>query len=160
MNVRIVVADERQADFFHAYRPSVPLVECGSVRNPAAGLKDRDLKSDRPGRRYGGTSGVTHAGHPKGHHHGVDGERSSEHHELTLFAKAVATQIEIARATQEFDKLVIIAAPKMMGLLRQSLTAKTEATLATEISKDLVHQGRHAILRAIPGGTFSTFPTH
>src|ERR1700704_6516466 len=114
MNLRIVVANGRQVNFFDATRPDGPLTARGSLENEKAGLRDTDLETDRPGRRYGGTSGVTHSGSPtQAHHHGVDGERSTELHELTLFAKKVAQRIDADRVNRQFDKLVIVAPPKM-----------------------------------------------
>jgi protein required for attachment to host cells len=155
MNVRIVVADEREAKFFQASTPRAPLAARGSVQNETGNMRDTDLETDRPGRRYGGTSGVRHgAGVQAGHHHGVDGERSTKQHELTLFAKEVAQRIDSERMKHEFDKLVLVAPPKMLGLLRQSLTHPTQAMLAAEIAKDLLHHGPDAILDALPTETF------
>jgi protein required for attachment to host cells len=140
MNVRIVVADEREANFFDTIRINAPLVARGSMQNPAAGLKDSDLETDRPGRRFG----------MQGHRHAVDGERSTEKHELTLFAKHVAERIDAGRVHQEFDRLVLIAPPKMLGLLRQSMPTPLQSMLAGEVPKDLMHQGVDAIRNAVP----------
>jgi protein required for attachment to host cells len=156
MNLRIVVADERQANFFDATQPNLPLTARGSLQNEKAGLKDTDLETDRAGRRFGGSSGVTHGSGPvQGHHHGVDGERSTEKHELTLFAKAVAERIDADRVAHQFDKLVIVAPPKMLGLLRQSLPTTSQSLLAGEVSKDILHQGPDAIHKAVPWDVFS-----
>lgn len=152
MNIRIVVADERKATFFDASRPERGLAERLSLENPTRGLKDTDLESDRPGRRYGGTNGSQ--GGAQSHHHAVDGERSTERHELTLFAKQVGERIEAARVNHEFDKLVLVAPPKMLGLIRQALPAQAQALLAAEVAKDLVRQGPQAILKVIPGDAF------
>ena len=155
MNVRIVVADERQANFFDAVTPKAPLAPCGSLINESGGKKDSELETDRAGRRYGGTNGVSHgSGQVQGHHHGVNGERSTEQHDLTIFAKEVAKRIDASRARNEFDKLVLVAAPKMLGLLRQSLPTPSQTLLAGAISKDIVHQGPDAIMRVIPEDTF------
>lgn len=155
MNVRIVVADERQANFFDAVTPRSPLTARGSLVNESGGKKDIDLESDRPGRRYGGANGVSHgSGHAQGHHHGVNGERSTEQHDLTIFAKEVAKRIDAGRARNEFDKLVLVAAPKMLGLLRQSLPTQSQSLLASTISKDIVNQGPDAVLRLIPADMF------
>jgi protein required for attachment to host cells len=157
MNVRIVVVDERQANFFHASSPRAPLVERGSVQNETGGMRDTELETDRAGRRFGGTSGVRHGvGVQGGHHHGVDGERSTKQHELTLFAKEVAQRIDSDRINHKFEKLVLIAPPKMLGLLRQSLTKHSQSMLAAEISKDLLQLGPEAILDAVPMETFWT----
>jgi protein required for attachment to host cells len=155
MNVRVVVADERQANFFDVAKPDAPLNARGSMHNETGGMKDTELETDRAGRRFGGTSGVRHGvGVQAGHHHGVDGERSTEQHELTLFAKEVAQRVDGDRINHEFDRLVLVAPPKMLGLLRQSLSNPSQALLAAEIPKDILHQGPDAILNALPRETF------
>lgn len=154
MNVRIVVVDERQASFFDASRADGPLTLSGAMQNPMAGLKDIDLETDRPGRRYGGTSGVRHGSVQAGHHHGVDGERSTERHELTQFAKDIAQQIDKDRVNHAFDKLVLVAPPRMLGLLRQSLTEPARSVLAGEVSKDVVQLGAEAVRSVVPREAF------
>jgi len=150
MNLRIVVADERQANFFDTYNLNGPLTPRGSVQNGKAGLKDTDLETDRAGRRFGG--GAQSNG--PAHRHGVDGERSTERHDVELFAKEVANKIDYARTQKEFDKLLLVAPPKMLGLLRQSLPSQAHSMLAGEITKDLVRHGPEAILKLIPPDTF------
>jgi protein required for attachment to host cells len=155
MNVRVVVADERLANFFDAVKYGAPLAARGTVENPAGGMKDRELETDRAGRRYGGTSGVTHGSGPAaGHHHGVNGERSTERHELALFAKEVAQRIDAGRINHEFDKVILIAGPRMLGLLRQELPQTCKDIVAGEVSKDLVQHEPDAILEALPREAF------
>jgi protein required for attachment to host cells len=146
MNIRIVVADERQVNFFDTTALNAPLAATGSMYNPTAGLKDRELETDREGRRFGGTAG---------HHHGVDGERSTEQHELTLFAKDVGQRIEAGRVNHEFERLILVAPPKMLGLLRQSIPETSQALLAAEVAKDVMHQGPNAIREVVPREAFS-----
>lgn len=149
MNLRIVVSDEREANFFDTSRLTGPLTGRGSIHNDTAGLRDTDLESDRPGRRHGGPTGIN-----RGHSSGVDGERSTERHDVELFAKAVAHRIDADRARNDFDKLLLIAPPKMLGLLRQSLSTQARSLLAGEVSKDLMRQDGKAILKFIPDDTF------
>lgn len=144
MKVRIVVADERQASFYDAFKPDGPLSEQGELQNDVAGLKDRDLETDRPGRRFGSA----------GHHHDVAGERSTKRHELTQFARRVAQRIDQDRIAKAFDKLVIVAPPKVLGLLRQSLPGPVQSVIAAEIPKDLLHHGADVIRGAVPKETF------
>nr|WP_298717487.1 host attachment protein [uncultured Steroidobacter sp.] len=158
MNVRIVVADERQASFYDAVTPRSPMIERGSLHNERSGKRDIELETDRPGRRFGGTNGVGHGiGGIEGHHHGVTGEKSTVRHELTLFAKEVARKIETDRARNEFDRLVLVAGPKMLGLLRQALSGPTHSMLAGEISKDILRQGPDVILKAVPIEAFESY---
>lgn len=155
MNVRVVVADERQAHFFDAQKYGAPLSLRTTLENPAGGMKDIELETDRAGRRFGGASGVRHGSGPQqAHHHGVDGERSTERHELSLFAKEVAQKIDSDRVKHEFDRLVIIAAPKMLGLLRQELPETCKGVVAGEISKDLAQHSQEAIRDALPREAF------
>jgi len=147
MKVRIVIADEREANFFEASKIDGPIAECGSLQNPVAGLKDTELESDRPGRRFGG-------GPPGTHHHDVAGERSTERHDLELFAKEVAKRIDAERVANAFDRLVIVAPPKMLGLIRRSLSTQSQALLAGEVPKDIVHEGPEAIARVVPREAF------
>lgn len=146
MNVRIVVADEREAQFFDAVTLT-SLTGRGTLINEAGRKKDGELETDRPGRRSAGPSAV-------GHHHGVTGEKSTVQHALTLFAKEVAKRIDADRVKNEFDKLVLVAGPKMLGLLRRSLPTPSQSLLAAEVSKDLTHQSQAAILKALPGDAF------
>lgn len=155
MNIRVVVADERRASFFDVTRPSAGLHDAGAVENSAGRLKDIDLETDREGRRFGGTVGATHGQSlVQSHHHGVDGERSTLLHDLSLFAKEVGRRIDADRMERKFDKLVIVAAPKMLGLLRRAIPAPVQAMVVGEVSKDLVNHGPDAILNAIPRDAF------
>ncbi len=153
MNIRVVVADERRATFFDVARPS-SLREAGAVENPVAGLKDTDLETDRAGRRFGGAQGGNGRNATQGHHHGVDGERSTLQHDLTLFAKEVGRRVDADRVNHKFDKLVIVAAPKMLGLIRQAISPPLQSMIAGEVAKDLVNHGPDAILKVIPQDAF------
>ena len=145
MNVRIIVADERDASFFDLTQPRAAPQARGSLHNDAATRPDRELETDRPGRRFGGTDG---------NRHGVDGERSTHRHESELFAKDVARTIEAARSRNEFDRLVLIAAPRMLGMLREALPASCRDMVAAEIAKDLVHNEAESIRDAVPSTAF------
>ena len=145
MNVRVVVADEREASFFDVAKLRAPPAARGSLRNDAA-RPDRELESDRPGRRFGGTDGNRHA---------VDGERSTQRHETEQFAKAVARALDVARSRNEFDRLVLIAGPRMLGLLREALPAPCRAVVSAEVAKDLVRQDPATIRDAVPRAAFA-----
>jgi protein required for attachment to host cells len=144
ITVRIVVADERDVAFFDLTKPQAPLEARGSLHNDAA-RPDRELETDRPGRRFGGTDGNRHA---------VDGERSTERHEMELFAKEVARTLDGARVRHEFDHLVLVAGPRMLGLLREALPDPCRSVVVAEVAKDLVHQDPAAIRDTVPREVF------
>jgi protein required for attachment to host cells len=144
MNVRIVVADEREASFFDLSNAGAAPTVQGALHNDGA-RPDRELETDRPGRRFGGTDGNRHA---------VDGERSTERHEIELFAREVARTLDVARTRHEFDRLVLIAPPRMLGLLREALPAPCRDVVAAELAKDYVHQDFEQIRDAVPREAF------
>jgi protein required for attachment to host cells len=144
ITVRVVVADERDATFFDLTKPQAPLEARGSLHNDSA-RPDRELETDRPGRRFGGTHGNRHA---------VDGERSTQRHETELFAKQVCQALDGARTRHEFDRLVIIAAPRMLGMLREALPAPCQAVVAAEVAKDFSLDQVDSIRDAVPRDVF------
>jgi protein required for attachment to host cells len=144
VKVRVVVADEREANFFDLTGLRAPPAASGSLRNDAA-RPDRELETDRPGRRFGGANANRHA---------VDGERSTERHEMEQFAKEVARSIDGARVRHEFDRLVLVAAPRMLGLLREALPAPCRSVVAAEVAKDLVHDDARILREAVPRSVF------
>jgi protein required for attachment to host cells len=145
MLVRVLVADEQQANFFDTSSPRAPLTASGSFASPVAGLKDRDLETDKPGRGFNGGAPGRHA---------MDGERSTLQHRKAQFARDVAHAVDLGRIRNEFDRLVIIAGPKILGMLREALPAGCRAVVAAEIPKDLAHHDADAIRAAVPVDVF------
>jgi protein required for attachment to host cells len=145
MNVRVVVAGERDASFFDLAAAQAQPEARGALLNDASFLKDQDLETDRPGRRFGGTHGNRHA---------VDGERSTQRHEMEQFAREVARTLDGARTRNEFDRLVLIAAPRMLGLLREALPDTCRSIIAAEVPKDFVGHDPNTIRDAVPREAF------
>ncbi len=155
MRIRIVVADQSEAKFYDVEHPDSRLRPVGGITDPRAHLHDRDFKSDRPGRVF------DHAPDPAGRrgataHHGTDGERRPRKHEAGVFAREIADRIQTAHRQSEFDRLILMAAPGFLGLLRQALPASIRATVAAEVGKDLVHEAVTAVQAHMPADAFQT----
>lgn len=56
------------------------------------------------------------------------------------FAKEIVEGLSEARLRKRFDRLILIAGPHMMGLLRANLDAPLSAALIGDIAKDLSAQ--------------------
>ena len=65
--------------------------------------------------------------------------RSEGPHERAVsdFARALASRLQHARTTGEYDRLVLVAPPKFLGLLRASLDSPTERCIVGSLDKDL-----------------------
>lgn len=145
MKVRVVVANENEANFLDAFGINTPLQSVKKLEDPITRLHDRDLETDRAGSR-------ANPGAPG--RHGVDGERSSNKQEQIRFAHHIAEEIDHARLNHDFDRLVIIAGPKMLGMIREALPNANRAFIAAEVSKDLIQMDEQAISAYIPQEAF------
>ncbi|HEV2229008.1 MAG TPA: host attachment protein [Steroidobacteraceae bacterium] len=154
MRIRIVVANQAEAAFYDLESRTGEPKFTTRLTDPLAHLHDRDFKSDRPGRfsdhaaPAGGRRGATA-------HHGTGGERSPRKHEAALFAGRIAEQLEHARGNAEFDRLVVMAAPPFLGLLRKALSNALRVHVAAEVGKDLVSEPVASVRAHIPPGVFS-----
>lgn len=57
--------------------------------------------------------------------------------EMEEFATAVCELLDEASAQRRFDRLRLVAPPKMLGLIRDRLTERAHHALTAEIPKDL-----------------------
>lgn len=74
--------------------------------------------------------------------------------ELAL-ARNVAKYLETAHARRQYSELAIVAAPRMLGELRNAMPSVVLKTLVSECDKDIVQldgqQLREALLAVLPG---------
>ena len=153
MSTRIVVANQAQADFYDAAGPKAALRLAGRLDNPAGRILDRNLKSDRPGRVFD-RAAMTGVRRGATGHHATGGERSPRRQAVAVFARRVVADLSAARGSGRFDRLVLIAAPAFLGVLRKTLTKSLRAAVAAEIAKDLIGQPKAAVRAHIPRGVF------
>lgn len=151
MRVRIVVADQAEARFYDAEPPDRVLHPAGGLSEPRARLHDRDLVSDRPGRRFerappaGGRRGAVA-------HHGTEGEgeRRPRRHVAVLFARRIAEALALEQRRGRIDRIVLMAEPKFLGMIRRALPPGLESSVAAEVPKDLVHQAEAVVRANVP----------
>lgn len=153
MNLRIVVADEGEARFYDATGPDGRLLEAGRIGDPAARQHDRDLKSDRPGRVFDrAPSGAGRRGAVG--HHAVGGESGPRRHEAEQFARQVVQQLELAHREKRFDRLVLMAGPAFLGMLRKAMPKPLRSMVVAEVHKDLLHEAEDAVRAHLPRDAF------
>jgi protein required for attachment to host cells len=154
MRIRIVVADQSEARFYDAARRGARLQSVGRVSDPTAHLHDRDLKSDRPGRTFDrAASGPGRRGAVA--HHATGGERRPRKIQAQRFARRVVTELKKSSRTKGFDRVVLMAAPSFLGLLRAALPASMRKLVVAEINRDLVHQTVAEVRSHLPEAAFA-----
>jgi protein required for attachment to host cells len=99
----------------------------------------RELGTDRPGRKPG-ADGVSRSAIEQTDYH-----QQAE----TRFAADVAATLYEMEHAHEFDDLVVVAPPKMLGDLRAAMHPEVARLIVAEIPKDLVSQPLPEIARHI-----------
>ena len=93
-------------------------------------LRDREVDSDRHGRSSSRTGAASHSfGQPESPHE----------HDAKSFARELAGSLRQGRMEGHYQRLVLIAEPHFLGLLRQALDDVTARLVAATVGKDLTH---------------------
>jgi protein required for attachment to host cells len=140
-NTWVVIADSSRARIFTVDKPLSPLQELETLTHPQARLHEQDLTTDLPGRAFDSTGEGRHA---------MGQNTSPKEQESLKFAKRVADRLEAARIDGHYGKLVIAAAPRFLGQLRQHLSTTTTALIAQEIAKNLTQHPADEIRQHLP----------
>lgn len=127
MTTYIVVADAARARIFT--REALTLTEQESLVHAEGRLHEGDLVTDRPG------ADVHESSSTSARSSGEEGAASK--HENELFAKQVANHLYNARVDNSLEKLIVVAPPKFLGLLRDKLDGPTQKLVIHTLSKDL-----------------------
>ena len=123
----VITANAAVCRIFQHDGKTKPLAEVKSVDWPRGRMAGRDMDSDRPGRAFDSAGQGRHAMEP----------RADPHAEELRFAREIATILEEAQRGGEFSRLIVIAAPRMLGSLRECLPESVSRLAVTEIDKDL-----------------------
>lgn len=97
--------------------------------------EDYDINQDTLGRVFESTA-TTHS----------SVSQTNIHEMLKLrFMRMVAAELEAAHRQKSFDRLVLIAPPKMLGEVRKQLARKVLATVIAELPKELAKHKAHEL---------------
>lgn len=124
---------------------NLEVVDQEASRNAPA----HELATDRPGRRYDSTrqsmTGVTASG--------KSGLSQTDWHQVeeARFAEHVASLLGEMAAKERFERLVVIADPRTLGVLRQNYDAELVPLIQAEIAKDLTNLPLEEIEASISG---------
>ena len=130
-NVWILVAHESGARVFENHGPGKGIQLVEELDHPQGRERDGDLDADRPGRSFRKNSGDPRRAamsRNEGPHDRVVG----------AFARDLAHRLQQGRVEHRFDRLVLVAPPRFLGLLRSSLDAPTQDLVVGSLNKDLI----------------------
>ena len=137
----VVVADSTKARIFSAENSSSPLIELEAIEHPEGRLHTRELTSDLPGKDSNRTGSGKHS---------MGSETDPKRHEAESFAKKITSFIESGRNNNKLSRLIIIAAPSLLGMLRRNMSSATGKLVAMELDKNLADLKGEEIRQYLP----------
>ena len=139
--VWIVVADEARARILTRDESTEALIEVNELVSLDANAPEKDLVSDKPGRSFDSNGEGRHA----------MGQKTDPKEQISIrFAKELADYLEKNRQKKTYIKLIIIAAPHYLGLLRKELSKGVSELVSLEIDKNLAAQDNKSIRKHLP----------
>ena len=136
----VVVADSVRARIFTAETSTSGLAEFETLTHPEGRMHDRDITSDLPGRNQDS----------KGGRHAMEPPTDPKQELAIEFARTVAHHLDAARVKKDFERLVIVAAPSFLGLLRDQLNNTCRKLVAFELNKNLTQHTPEDIRDHLP----------
>jgi protein required for attachment to host cells len=99
----------------------------------------REQGSDAPGRVFSSVGEINSA------------VEETDWHELQKerFAASIAGRINKAALSAEFNQIVVVAPPKILGELRHAFSKETEGKIVAELGKDLTNHTIEEIERSL-----------
>jgi protein required for attachment to host cells len=122
------------------------LVELETLEHPEGRLKSQAIDADRPGRSFESAGMKRHA---------MTREVDPKKQEAITFAGQVAERLESARRQGEVERVILVAAPEFLGLLRDHLTSEFRRMIEEEYSLDLAQMTPQDIRAHLPETIFS-----
>ena len=142
----VLVANSSIARIFSAPAALGGLNEIESYSHSASRALDQELNADRPGRTFDSMGSGRHA---------KEATVSPKEEEAVRFAEQLAARLDEARAKGDLDALMIVAAPRFLGLLRQKLDPVTRDIVSLEIDQDLTRLAAKEIRKRLPERLYS-----
>jgi protein required for attachment to host cells len=139
----LLVANRARARILEIQSVDDQPIERAAFVNPAGRAHERDLDSDAAGRFYG-----------KGEReqaHSANASESLSEHETERFVVDLRAFLDHARTEQRFERLWLIAAPALLGQLRNAFSKPLRQRVELEVDKDLTTDTPGEILRRALG---------
>jgi protein required for attachment to host cells len=125
----ILVANASRARLFRERGKSLALVE--TFEHEASRARVRDLMADAQGRKPNGQPG-----HATGHRPGAEPDTDPKEVEVQKFAHELADALEDSLLEHAWERIVIMAPPHFLGLLRGVVSSQVSRRIELDLGKD------------------------
>jgi protein required for attachment to host cells len=104
-------------------------------------LRDREVDSDRQGRSSARVGSARHALSPA---------ESPHEHDARAFARVLADALRQGRLGGHYERLILVAEPRFLGLVRQALDDVTARLVSATVPKDLAQMELRELAAHLP----------
>lgn len=125
----ILTANRSNASLFESDWPGKSMRRLQDIPHPQGGMQNREMGTDKPGRSFDSFGQGRHA---------MSTEQEPTEHIAQQFAGELAELLNKGRVAHAYDKLVLIAEPKFLGILRAALDKNTASLVVQTVNKELL----------------------
>lgn len=137
----IVVADSSAARIFGTDEPTGPLSELEAMTHPEGRMLARELTSDLPGRAFDSAGQGRHI---------MESEVGPRQQAAIDFANFLAKRLDKARVMREVERLVLVAPPDFLGLLRKAISVELQRLVVLELDRNYVKLPPKVLRQRLP----------
>jgi protein required for attachment to host cells len=137
----VVVFNRIEAKIYMQSSIAKPLTPIKKIENSLGREKNSALTTDRPGldqMRIGKSTVISH---------GMTREKNPHEDAASQFAHQIALDLETERKNESFDKLILVAEPHMIGLLKKTLDEHTLQRIENCVLKNYSKKPEHEIVQ-------------
>lgn len=127
----VVIADRSRARVFQTDGGADRLQEIEDLLNPEGRMDDADLRHDAKGRYYG--KGERHQAHT------AEPNVTKQEHDEEMFSREVSRLLDRGCDMRRYDRLVMIAPPEFLGILRKQLSQRVEQRIIQQLDSGLAN---------------------
>ena len=125
----ILSANRSSASLFESDWPGKSMRRIQDIPHPQGRMQNQDIDTDKPGRVFDSFGEGRHSTSPK---------QEPTEHIAQQFALELAEMLNKGRLTNAYGKLVLIAEPKFLGVLRAALDKNTASLVIQTVNKELL----------------------
>ena len=125
----ILLADRAHAKIYTRNYVDGAMQQLHVLEHPAARALQNQQGADRPGR-----------GHGSGSHHryAYEDHANFPEQESAAFLQGVAEEINDAAGQDEMDKVILVALPKTLAVIKSGLNEQAKSKVSAEYAKNLI----------------------
>jgi protein required for attachment to host cells len=135
----ILIADGARARLLEQDRKSRQFKPTSEQEFFGSRAQSKEIGSDDRGRSFDSAGRGQPADVGAGGRHGMEPRTDPQRYAEYAFARDLSDHLEKAANEHRFDRLVVVAAPKALGDLRELLPKTVHGKIVAEIAKDLTN---------------------